>query len=157
MTTQLVVGEGGLDQALTVVEGAVYPQGHHVATQCRELRFLSWADSAQGVEHCDANALEPLEGAGDGASRVSGRGDQDRSARTAPGGERRNHASHEPSSDVLEGQSGSMKQLQEVPVALSETYEGDREIDCVPHHRFDEGTVQPGAEEMDCRHRGGLR
>ena len=110
--TEVIVQEGGLDQRLAVVEAAVDLQGGDVLPQGRELALLDGTDAPAGIQDEDMRSGDTQEAVGDGASRVTGRGDEDIDIPLAA--EMAEEPGHEPGADVLESQGRPMEELQGV-------------------------------------------
>ena len=74
---ELLVGEGLLDQALAIVEGAGDFEGGDVLTEGGELFFLGFADAFRRIKDNDADSGDAEKTVGDGTAGVTGSGNKD--------------------------------------------------------------------------------
>jgi hypothetical protein len=130
LPSQLAVGERFLGEPLTVVERAFDGHREDVAAEGGELALLSRRDLAAWVEHRHPRPRDAVEGPGHGATGVSGGRHQHRRRLVAGGSHPGQQASQKASSHVLEGEGGTVKQLQQPQVLCREEGDdGDREIE----------------------------
>ena len=114
---QFLVHECRLDQRLTVVKDAVYLDGCDILAQRGELTLLDGADLALRIEHIDVDTLHAQESVGNSTSRVTAGSHQhvDKvTSRTRKTCKIAQQAGHEACADILEGQRGSVEQLQRI-------------------------------------------
>ena len=109
------LGERPLDQPLAVVEGSAHREGPHPGPRGDQLSLLQFADHTLRVEQDDLELRQPGEGGGHGAAGVA-RGRHQHGDSLVP----LEHPAHEPGHStgpqILEGQRGPMKQLEQVAV-----------------------------------------
>ena len=131
---QLAVHEGGLDQGLAVVEGAVHLEGGDVAPQRGELLLLDVAHLAFGIEHVHMDAFHAKEAVGHRAARVAGRGHEDvhLPAAVFAADKVAQQACHEACTHILEGQRGAVEEFERAD-AVRHAHQGDVEVQRVVH------------------------
>ena len=133
MGVEVSVHEGGLDQALAVVEDAIDLEGGDVLAEGGELTLLDGRDLALGVEDIDVDAIDAEEAVGDGGTGVTGGCDEDVEAASplAVRGSGRvlaykvlQEAGHEAGADILEGEGGPVEELEGVDIVLDVDHGG---------------------------------
>ena len=116
MAVELLVHEGALHQPLAVVEDAVDLDSRDVAPQRGELALLDGRHLALGIEHVDVDAIDAEEAVGHGRPRVAAGGYEhvDLLVSALLADEVLQQARHEAGADVLEGQRGTVEELQRI-------------------------------------------
>ena len=120
----------------------MHAHGGDVAADGRHLRFLERRHLASGVEHDDARAGHPGESARDGAARVAGGRHEHRGVVSLVAQDFAEEPSEEPRAEVLEGQRGPVKQLQQQQ-AIVERSQRNGEI-----QRVDDDAVDHAGREL---------
>jgi len=153
---QVGILEGGLHQALAVVEGAVHGQRTHAGTPGDELLLLHGTDLPFGKQQNDLDAGLSREAVGHGAAGVAGGGDQDGERLGLFLHEVRHAPRHDARAEVLEREGGAVEQLQHVHARLSprpvagERHERNREVERVGRDRAQRPgrnfVVEPGRQ-----------
>ena len=111
---KLLVGEGLFDEALTIVEAAGDFQGGDVLAEGRELLFLSFADAFGRIEDDDADTGDIEKSVGDSAAGVTRGGHEDGELPRFAADEIAHEASQKTSAKILEGESGTVEELEDV-------------------------------------------
>jgi len=119
---EMFISESRFHQPLAVVESSVDFQGGDVPAQGRKLFFLDVAHLSGGIENDHVDALHPQEPVGHGAARVAGSGHQHGHRLVGSPQEVAEHPGHETGTYILEGQGGTMKQLQRPDVLRHPDY-----------------------------------
>ena len=128
MAIQLFVHKGRLHQRLTVVEHAVHLDGGDVLAQRRELALLNRAYLALRIEHIDVDAVNAEEAVGNGRTRVATGSHEDvyRSLSfflfPLSSDKVLQQTRHKACADILEGEGGTMEELQGIDVVLHLDY-----------------------------------
>ncbi len=108
------VREGLLHEPLTIVEGAGNFERGDVFTEGGELFFLGFADAFGRIKDHDANAGHAEKSMSDGATCVSGSGDQHSEGTRFATHEITHQAGHKARAKILEGQGGAVKKFEDV-------------------------------------------
>jgi len=108
------IGEGLLDEALTVVEGAGDFQRGDIFAERGELLFLGFADALGRIQDDHANTGNAEEAVRDGTAGVAGSGDQDSELARFSADEIAHQAGQKARTEILKGERGAVEEFEDV-------------------------------------------